>query len=69
MTDILRIYLKNGKEVFPRNGMTIPVGSMIQTSKGFQTLEQDHLYQKKNYWNNMCQSHESETKLIPIENK
>ena len=62
-----KIYSANGKPIFPRNGMTIPVGSLVLTIKNeFVTLDKDHKYLKKVEWNNMCQSKEIEETLIPV---
>jgi hypothetical protein len=62
-----KIYSANGKPIFPRNGMTIPVGSLVLTIKNeFVTLDKDHKYLKKIEWNNMCQSKEIEETLIPV---
>jgi hypothetical protein len=68
MTGFSRIYSSNGKEIFPRNGMTIPVGSMIQTDRGeFVTLDRDHVYTKTTEWDNTCQSRDTTQQLTPKE--
>ena len=65
--NILRIYSKNGKEMFPTNGMIISQGSIVLTSKNeFIVLDQEYVYQKNTAWNNLCQSKDTTINLIPV---
>lgn len=62
------IYSANGKEIFPRNGMIIPTGSFLKKGNvgEFEVLTEDFIFRKTRTWNNLCQSWEEETTLIPV---
>ena len=53
------IYSKNGREIFPRNGMTVPKDSLILSmSREWVELKDDMLIcQDKKEWNSLTQSH------------
>ena len=61
------LYTQNGKQIFPKNGMTIPVGTMVLTpKKEFVALNSDYKYLKKSEWNNLCQTREVTEELVEI---
>lgn len=65
--NIVKIYTKNGRECFPRNGMIINEGSIVQTARNeFVQLTEDHIYTRKVKWDNLCQSKEEVIILIPV---
>jgi hypothetical protein len=67
MTEIYKIYSKNGKELFPRNGMIIARGSIVNLRNDeFVQLTENHIYSRKTEWNNLCQTREENVQLIPV---
>jgi len=65
--EFVSLYSPNGKQIFPKNGMRIPVGTLVLTlKKEFVTLDSDYKFLKKQEWNNLCQTREVTEQLVKI---
>jgi len=64
----IALYTPRGQQIFPKNGMRIPVGTIVLTpKKEFISIKKDHKFCKKVEWNNLCQSREITEEIIEIE--
>ena len=64
------IHSKKGKQIFPRNGMIIPEGSIVLDNRGnFHILKENHVYVKRREYNSLCQSYEETVELKKVEKK
>jgi hypothetical protein len=61
----MMIYDSHGRELKLRNGLRVPVGSMICNGHEWETVTEPKIVIIKKRWNNLTQSHEKDIEFRP----